>query len=744
MAEMFRLVFRGRIQSGQDKEYVRQKLLQLYNQNSTQVERLLSGSVVVIKKNIDHATALKYKATFEKTGALCSIMPEPGEKAAAASLQGNQQTGTRADGDAGLKPVKEAVQPLLSSAEAGNKHSGKYDFILDDVIKEAWDRIAGAKGAVLGGVFLFWFISVVLSIGIDLVLLLFGSVNEHLVLAMASKLTLSIAMYPLLAGMIMIGVNRALDRPVRATMVFAYFEFMVNLIMAGFLVTVLTYLGLIALVIPGIYLTIAYSFVMPLIVDQGMGPWEAMETSRKAVTKHWFKVFFLYLVLGIIIVFSLIPLGLGLIWTLPLGIVANGVLYRIIFIDSTPRKEAVVAGAAADLQNEPSSAAPTLEQLKPSSKLGNTMTLVVVLLLALFLASIALRFGTYYMAEKIKGPDHVSVAGESIGVHADNSLFILDREGNIIKQVDLDDLGIDGNVADLELLQDGSILIGSQEKGLIYRCDVSNLTCVEIGPPKDFAIQENFKFAVYEPNNTIYISDTNNNSLLTMDLAGGECQEVTAGDILSYPNDIAFDRNGLIYVADTQNHRIMTFERDKGWVSVKGDPITFKKTGFPEKLKNPPQNIKDMRQALESIAAEAAATIQYTWPLSMKLGSDGNWWVVVSDGVINKSQLQVFSPSGERLQTVTLPAESIPVDIDSLGNDLLVADVNGMALLAVNNNTGQVLEFGSENFIKALDEIGSRKNLYRKLRSWSLYLVVILGVALCLLALKLSRQQRSP
>jgi hypothetical protein len=435
-------------------------------------------------------------------------------------------------------------------------------------------------------------------------------------------------------------------------------------------------------------------------------------------------------------------LGIGLIWTLPLGIVANGVLFRIIFIDSSVREEAVV-GVVPNVSKESSSDSSKMPKYKSSPQPANTMTVIIITLLVLFLASIGLRFGTYYMAERIKGPDHVSVAGGSIGVHADNSLFILDREGNILKQVELDDLDIEGGVADLELLQDGSIMIGSQEKGLIYRCDMSNLSCVEIGPPKDFTIQENFKFAVYEPDNTIYISDTNNNSLLTMDLSGGECLEVTAGDILSFPNDIAFDENGMIHVADTQNHRIISFELDKGWARPKGEPITFKNTGFPENLKNPPKNKEDLRQALESMAQEMSAIIQYTWPLALKQGSDGNWWVVVSDGVINKSQLQVFSSSGERLQTVKLPAESIPVDIASLGNDLLVTDVNRMALYAVNNNTGQVLEFGSENFIKALDDIGSRKNLYLKLRSWSLYLVVILGVVMCLLGLKLSRQQRS-
>jgi uncharacterized membrane protein len=340
MADMFRLVFEGRLQPGQDKEGVRQKLLQLFKQNSAQVEKILSGSYVVIKKNIDHETALKYKAAFERTGALCSIISESSIKVDAAASKDNKHSETsRAKQVTEPGPVKETVPKPPPAVESGKKTPGEYDFILDDVIKEAWGRIAGAKATLWGGALLFWVISVVLSICIDLVLLLFGSANEHLGIAMASKMTLSVAMYPVLAGMIMIGINRARDEPIRATMVFGYFEFMVNLIIAGLLVTVLTYIGFIALIIPGIYLSIAYSFTMPLIIDQEMGSWEAMETSRRAVSKHWFKVFFLYLVLGIIAAFSAIPLGIGLIWTVPLGLVANGVLYRIIFIDSTVSEE---------------------------------------------------------------------------------------------------------------------------------------------------------------------------------------------------------------------------------------------------------------------------------------------------------------------------------------------------------------------------------------------------------------------
>ena len=49
------------------------------------------------------------------------------------------------------------------------------------------------------------------------------------------------------------------------------------------------------LILPGIYLAIAWVFAIPLVADRGLEFWSAMEISRKAVTRVWFEVFALVL-----------------------------------------------------------------------------------------------------------------------------------------------------------------------------------------------------------------------------------------------------------------------------------------------------------------------------------------------------------------------------------------------------------------------------------------------------------------
>ncbi len=64
--------------------------------------------------------------------------------------------------------------------------------------------------------------------------------------------------------------------------------------------------------IMAIYLTVSYSFVIPLIVDEEMKFWDAMETSRKIVAKQFFSYLGMYILLGIILMLGVIvTCGLG-------------------------------------------------------------------------------------------------------------------------------------------------------------------------------------------------------------------------------------------------------------------------------------------------------------------------------------------------------------------------------------------------------------------------------------------------
>ena len=91
---------------------------------------------------------------------------------------------------------------------------------------------------------------------------------------------------------------------------------------------VMILIGTVLLVLPGIYLAVSYQLALPLVADKGLGPWEAMEASRKTVTHKWFTFFGLGLVAGLAAAGSVFLLGIPLIWVLPACLIGMGIVYR--------------------------------------------------------------------------------------------------------------------------------------------------------------------------------------------------------------------------------------------------------------------------------------------------------------------------------------------------------------------------------------------------------------------------------
>jgi uncharacterized membrane protein len=97
------------------------------------------------------------------------------------------------------------------------------------------------------------------------------------------------------------------------------------------LLLLLTVVGFFVLLVPVIYLTVIWLFGLPLVIDKGLGFWQAMETSRKVVSKHWFMVFGLLIVVGLINMVGLLLCCVGVFLTFPLGVAAMMYAYENLF-----------------------------------------------------------------------------------------------------------------------------------------------------------------------------------------------------------------------------------------------------------------------------------------------------------------------------------------------------------------------------------------------------------------------------
>lgn len=221
-------------------------------------------------------------------------------------------------------------QPDQQQGSVESALAGDYDFDIAAIITEAWEKTDGVKWPFQIALSIYGAVYLLVGIGVPFVLSGFTLEFAGWAEVIGSLLNLAVA-YPVMAGVMMMGLNRAAGRPVYYQMSLQFFTQALPIFILMVVMTIMASLGFLLLIIPGMYLIIAYMFALLLMLDKNMGPWEALETSRKAVTHHWFKIFGIVLVMSVIMMISILPLGIGLIWTLPMMYIMNGLLYQRIF-----------------------------------------------------------------------------------------------------------------------------------------------------------------------------------------------------------------------------------------------------------------------------------------------------------------------------------------------------------------------------------------------------------------------------
>jgi uncharacterized membrane protein len=91
---------------------------------------------------------------------------------------------------------------------------------------------------------------------------------------------------------------------------------------------VLVSLGIFALVIPGIYLAVAYNFAVLMAIFGGFDFWTALEESRKLITVRWWKLFVYTLLLLIINLGGVLTFGVGLLVSVPITFYSTYILFE--------------------------------------------------------------------------------------------------------------------------------------------------------------------------------------------------------------------------------------------------------------------------------------------------------------------------------------------------------------------------------------------------------------------------------
>ena len=235
-------------------------------------------------------------------------------------------------------PEADLAQENLSERVGGNIDdavAGNFEVNMLETLGQAWRGLKGykLKCHIALALYFLVFLGAAILFGALVGVLAATGADQSVVgiLSIVFQLIVTFVSLPMGIAVLIMAMRHAHQKSVSAGEVFRHFGSTLTLAWCYILQIIMITIGLILLVLPGIYLMFAYMFAMPLIVEKKMGAWHALETSRKAVTHVWFRFFGLLWLLMLINTLGLLTLGIAWIWTIPWSVLAMAMVYEKIF-----------------------------------------------------------------------------------------------------------------------------------------------------------------------------------------------------------------------------------------------------------------------------------------------------------------------------------------------------------------------------------------------------------------------------
>jgi hypothetical protein len=281
-----------------------------------------------------------------------------------------------------------------------------------------------------------------------------------------------------------------------------------------------------------------------------------------------------------------------------------------------------------------------------------------------------------------------------IGFFFNDALHLLDGSGSAVARQPLAALGLKEEPTDFDITTDGA---GRMQAWLfddtvprVLRCDVQaaplQLTgCVQAmaGPQlKVQRLQGAVHIAVDAARDRIFIADASGSGVRMLDLRGRP-RAATPPGLLFFPNRLRLDGDRLL-VADNDHHRL-------AWLDVAGAQPSFL---VREQLPLPRK------------AADFAL-----WP-----GGAGLWALSVRQGQ-KHGEVLLHGEDRQRAGVADLGGHADPLVIERLGEALVVADFDGLALYRIARDGRYLGPFGSG---RVAQDLAAAREQARSARNWKL------------------------
>ncbi|MFQ3210350.1 MAG: hypothetical protein ACI9VO_001539 [Colwellia sp.] len=247
-------------------------------------------------------------------------------------------------------PEKNIIVSIGGSVECAVK--GEYSIDVKAVLSEAWQHTVKSRMSINLALFFVLIFGMIVSFiassffgGVELVLEE-AQTKDSQALQMINVIV-TIAVWPFMAGIEMMGVFHAVNRPTQSKMALSFLHRGSWVALCALLTSLLISIGFQLLIVPGVLLAVLLSLTIPLVVEKKLTPVQAIILSIKALRFKIVPLLSIYVVLFMVLILLTLPIALLIESSLaPLGIVVflfgfsylapwyynvKGVLYRQIF-----------------------------------------------------------------------------------------------------------------------------------------------------------------------------------------------------------------------------------------------------------------------------------------------------------------------------------------------------------------------------------------------------------------------------
>lgn len=149
-----------------------------------------------------------------------------------------------------------------------------------------------------------------------------------------ANLTAEVLSVPLYAAVYLLAISNSVGLKVTGNIghiLMKGFQYTVPLTITIMLMSVVQFIGSFIFFLLGFYVSLIFSFAIPLVCEKRLVPFKAMQCSAQAVNRKIFPIIQIYLVVFICFLASAMTMGIALIWVIPFFFHIKAVLYRDIF-----------------------------------------------------------------------------------------------------------------------------------------------------------------------------------------------------------------------------------------------------------------------------------------------------------------------------------------------------------------------------------------------------------------------------